>query len=125
MKIFLMMVLLFQSLLASFACGFAEGTDYPKLNLHFSITPEENHELVYTTSHSHQVFVLVSTTPSLFANGKTDITLLVQTSQGGGYYQASGRGLNVTANKTSIVNLQIPIERVDQGIYIVKIECGI
>lgn len=106
-------------------CGFSETGEWPAHNIVLENPGPGGTELVYQTSYGDTVFLFLTTMENIPNPLQTDMTLLIQTSQGGGFIEASARGLVESPQKWNGVATQTPLERKDQGLYFVRISCGI
>lgn len=133
MKPFLTLILLFFGLpvLVSAAqpeylyCGFSESAAWPSQNIIIENPGPGGTQLTYHTTHGDDVFVFITTMPNIPNEKQTDMTLLIHNSQGGGFIEASARGLVESEKKWNGVATQTPMQRNDQGLYFVRVSCGI
>lgn len=106
-------------------CGFSETAEWPSHNIVVDNPGSAGAELIYHTSYGDTVFVLLTTMENIPNPLQTDITILIQTSQAGGFIEASARGLVESPQKWNGVATQTPLNRKDQGLYFVRVSCGI
>ena len=106
-------------------CGFAERTDYPLPTIPVYNPGTQGKLISYQTSLGDEVFALVSADTNFSNPNLTDITVLTQNSVGGGFIEIAARGVSSSEKHNNGVTAQVPITRKDQGLYFVRIICGI
>ena len=74
-------------------CGFSETAAWPAHTIVLDNPGSTGLEMVYRTSYGDSVFVFLTTMENIPNAAQTDMTLLIQSSQGTGFIEASARGL--------------------------------
>jgi hypothetical protein len=106
-------------------CGFSESAAWPTQNIILENPGYNGIEIVHRSTYGDDVFVFLTTMENIPNAEQTDMTLLIQTSQAGGFIEASARGLSESPQKWNGVATQTPLNRKDGGLYFVRVSCGI
>lgn len=106
-------------------CGFSETADWPSHDREIPNPGGIGIELVYQSTYGDRLFVFVTTMLNISNAEQMDMTLLIQSSQGGGFTEVSARGLVESPQKWNGASAQVPMQRQDGGLYFLRVSCGI